>query len=272
MKTIIVPTDFSEISVNALYYAIELAKFINTDILLLHVIILPEIIEVPFRSKNISISENDASDKLEQLKERIIKKTDSTVCITLKVALGSLLEEINSIVLETETFALVIGIQGAGAAKRIMFGSNVFTLMSKLIIPVIIVPDEVNFTPLKNIGIAMDMKDVTKTIPSKTIRNIVHLFNSTLHILFVSKHKKVSTGMIAEYSSLQTNLAKYQPRFHHIINESAGEGILKFLKKGKIDLLLIIPKKHGFIDALFHKSISKDLAMNCRIPIMTIHN
>ena len=272
MKTIIVPTDFSEISINAIYYAMELAEYIKAEILLLHVVTLPVIIEVPFLSENINIMEKDATDQLEILKEKIMRQTESAVCISLKVAIGSLLEEINNIVGNIEAFAIVIGIKGAGATQRILFGSKVFTLMNKLNIPVIIIPDEVNFTPLKNIGVAIDMKDVAKSIPSKTISTIINLFNSSLHILFVSKHKKVSSGIISEYSSLQNNLAKYHPKFHHIINEDTGEGILNFLRKGKINLLLVIPKKHGFMDGIFHKSISKDLAMNCRVPIMTIHS
>ena len=271
MKTIIVPTDFSEISINAIYYAIELALIIKADILLLHVITLPVTIEVQFPSKNISIMEKEATQRLEILLDKIIKPSKSSISISIKVSVGSFLEEIKNHLVHIDTFAIIIGIKGAGATQRILFGSNVFTLIEELTTPVIIVADEVTFTPLKNIGIAIDLKSIIGTIPLNMISAIMNLFNSSLHILFVSQHKEVSSGEILQYSSLQNELAKYQPKFHHIISENIEEGIFEFLKKEEIDLLMVFPKKHGIVDAILNKSISKDLVINCRVPVMTFH-
>ncbi len=41
MKTLLVPTDFSSVSVNAMNYAVDMAQAINAGIVLLHVYNVP---------------------------------------------------------------------------------------------------------------------------------------------------------------------------------------------------------------------------------------
>ena len=58
MKTIIVPTDFSRISLNAANYAAEMASSINADLSLFHVCLLPITTygEVPYLIENMDPS------------------------------------------------------------------------------------------------------------------------------------------------------------------------------------------------------------------------
>ena len=64
MKTIIVPTDFSEISNNAAFYAAEMANAIKADILLSHIVSLPMAMsEVSIPPETIDLMMNDVSTK-----------------------------------------------------------------------------------------------------------------------------------------------------------------------------------------------------------------
>jgi nucleotide-binding universal stress UspA family protein len=49
MRTIIAPTDFSAVSLNAVNYAADLAVAINAELILLHVVQIPiTVSEIPF--------------------------------------------------------------------------------------------------------------------------------------------------------------------------------------------------------------------------------
>ena len=51
MRTIVAPTDFSSVSINALNYAADLAAAIEADLILLHVVQIPiTVSEIPFTS------------------------------------------------------------------------------------------------------------------------------------------------------------------------------------------------------------------------------
>jgi hypothetical protein len=48
-----------------------------------------------------------------------------------------------------------------------------------------------------------------------------------------------------------------EPRYHFITNDNTDEGILNFAEKMSIDLLIVLPKRHGFADKLVHASHTK---------------
>jgi nucleotide-binding universal stress UspA family protein len=48
-------------------------------------------------------------------------------------------------------------------------------------------------------------------------------------------------------------------------------GIEVAIGEHNIDLLTIIIKKRTFLDRLFHKSVSKQIAREVAIPILTLH-
>jgi len=61
------------------------------------------------------------------------------------------------------------------------------------------------------------------------------------------------------------------PTFHAIINENIEGGVAEFLQDHKIDWLLVIPKKYGFFENLFHKSRTKLLTQVSNAPVLALH-
>ncbi len=54
-------------------------------------------------------------------------------------------------------------------------------------------------------------------------------------------------------------------------NENIEEAIRQFSEENKLDLLIIIPKKHGLFNRLLHESHSKQMVVNTHIPVMSVH-
>jgi hypothetical protein len=52
--------------------------------------------------------------------------------------------------------------------------------------------------------------------------------------------------------------------------EYTVESILIFAGDHKASLIITVPKKHSFFSAIFHKSISKNLAYNSSIPLLSL--
>ncbi len=274
MKTIIVPTDFSEISNNAAFYAAEMANAIKADILLSHIVSLPMAMsEVSIPPETIDLMMNDATSDIEELKSQLQQHTGNTVNITYAIRMGDFTEEIADIAEETDVFAIVMGIQGADAAERMLLGSNAFSAIHKLPYPVIIVPAEAKYTGIKNIALACNMHDVSETIPVGNIEQLVSAFSCKLHVVYVSKPgKSMNPEVLPESLSVQHNLVAMHPQIHFLENDHVDTGILEFVQKEKMDLLLMVPEKRSFISSLFHKSVSNTVALGAHLPIMNIHN
>jgi nucleotide-binding universal stress UspA family protein len=168
MKTIIVPTDFSAVSINAANYAIDMALSIDADILLLHVAPLPVIVaDVPIPLTNDPYPFMSAEEDLEKMKKDLEKRSNNLVPITCQLRTGNFLQEMKNLNKEKAPFAFIMGSKGAGTTETFFMGSFVRTAIAGLKAPIIVVPPGAVFQTIKKIGLACDMKNVIYLRPLK---------------------------------------------------------------------------------------------------------
>ncbi len=274
MKTIIIPTDFSETSTNAAMYAADLACAIQANVTLIHVVSLPMTTsEMTIPAETIDLMMRDATKIINQLKSRIEQRTKNTIRVSALVRMGDFIEETRSIAAQTDLFAIVMGLQGTGAAERMLLGSNALAAIHRIPYPVIIIPADVHYVAVKNIAIACNMHDVNETLPVRDIEMLTNTFHSKLHVVYISKPgKKMKSEVLPEAISVQNDLSALDPEIHLLENDHVEAGLLAFVHDKKIDLLVMIPEKRNFISALFHKSISNEVALSAHLPIVNIHN
>jgi hypothetical protein len=74
----------------------------------------------------------------------------------------------------------------------------------------------------------------------------------------------------AESVILENHLRKFKPTFHFLVGDSLAERLNGFAREQQLDLLVIVPKKHGFL-ALFDKKHSGDIIGHSDAAILAIH-
>lgn len=273
MKTIIVPTDFSVIAENAMRFATDMAQHINASLLLLHIYQIPVAIgEVPMPLVNVEELQKSSEEKLKALKNDIEKLTACKVKVYTEARLGDVVDELQNVCATVQPFAVILGTKGSGALERMLFGSVTLSAMKHLDVPVMVIPPGARYKPVHKIGLACDFKNVVAATPEKEIKSIVKEFNAELHVLNVDYHNQHFEANTPEESFLLHNmLAEIKPEYHFIEKENVEEGINEFAETNNIDFVIVIPKKHQFLEGLFHKSHSKELAFHSHVPVMAIH-
>lgn len=274
MKTIIAPTDFSPISLNAVNYASDIACSINASLLLFHVCRLPlAFSEVPVPAENVTFLLEDAEEKIQRLKGDLVQKTAGKIKIHTEVKMGTVVPETENLCELLKPYAVVMGTQGSSALEKLFFGNNTIEAMKHLAWPLIVVPPEAKFTSIKKIGLACDLKKVAGTIPFAEIKLLVKEFNAALYVLHVNteNEKNHTVETMVESRSLQNMLEDLHPVYHFLNNGDIEDGLSKFAENNKLDLLIVVPKKHNIFDKLFHKSHSKKLVLHTHVPVMAVH-
>jgi nucleotide-binding universal stress UspA family protein len=276
MKTLVVPTDFSSVSVNALNYAVDMAQAINAGIVLLHVYNVPvAYTDAPVSPvSTISIEEvkRTTEERLEEMKRNILHITSGQVEVFTESRLGDTIDELEELCKSVDPLAVIMGSHGTTALERMIMGSTTLTVIRHLKHPVIVVPPGTTYHGIKKIGLACDFKDVVESTPVNYIRNIVQEFGAELYVLNVQTDRdedKEEPEMESAY--LDAILGDIHPVYFFLNKEDVVEGINEFAEKNNLDLVMIIPKKHRLIDSLFHKSRSKELVTHSHIPIVSIH-
>ena len=276
MKTIIVPTDFSPAAINAMHYALNMARVINAGIMLLHVYQVPVSYnnsDIPLPLMDIDELEKINEEKLQELKEAAERASSMKLKISTEVKLGDLADELETICTATQPFAIVMGTRGSGFVERLLVGSATLSVMRRLNWPVLVVPPGAIFKGIQKIGFACDFKKVVETTPAAYIKEWVKTFDATMSVLNVDHKKNAATVNAEEQSALLHGLLEEtHPQYFFIDNPDVEKGINEFAESNNLDLLIVIPRKHRLLDSLFQKSHTKELAYHSHIPILAVHD
>lgn len=275
MKTIVVPTDFSPVAVNALNYAAEMAVGLGASLTLLHVYQIPVSYtdsQAPLPVMNVSDIETLNQQQMNELKANLEKVTGGAISISTEVRLGVVEDELETICAELNPLAVVMGTRGASVVERLFLGSTTLSVLRKLTTPVVVVPPGAVYKGISKIGLACDFKAVADSIPSETIKQWVKIFDAELLVLNVDYDNRSFKPDTPEQAVvLHRLLADVKPKYHFIESESVEDGISEFAEKNNIDLIVTIPKKQRLLDRLFQKSHTSSLAVHSHIPILSIH-
>ncbi|MBX2925816.1 MAG: universal stress protein [Chitinophagaceae bacterium] len=276
MQTIIVPTDFSPVAVNAMNYAVDLAKVINASVTLLHTYEIPVSYtgtDVPLPVINIEDLEEMNQEKLSQAKESIERITGSELQIRTELRLGDFVTELEDLAKGLKPFAIVMGTKGAGFVERLFIGSSTLSALRHLTWPIIVVPPGCVFKGIQKMCFACDFKAVGESIPAEVIKQWVAAFNAELNVLNVDYNNKNFNKDTPEQSVvLHKILKEANPKYFFIDNENVEAGISEFAEKNNVDLIVVVPKKQRLLEVLFQKSHTAELAIHSHIPILSIHD
>ena len=274
MKTIIVPTDFSTTSNNAVNYAVDLGREINCSILLFHAYQVPvSMTDVPIVIISVEDLQKNAETKMAEEKKSLEQTAGGAIKIYAETKLGDTVDELENLCNRIKPFAVIMGTKGATGLERVFFGSTTLRTIKHLSWPVIVVPPDKKYSTIKKIGFACDFREVVNTTPTRFIKDFVKQFDAELHVLNVdykNSHFKPETP--EESVLLHTMLEDLNPKYDFIEDENIEAGIEKFAEKNNLDLVITIPKKHKLLEGLFRKSHTKDLVFHSHLPIMCVHD
>ena len=270
---IIVPTDFSAASVSAAAYAADFATAINAQLALVHIWHYPMISDVPVSADFIDQLIQDATDNIEQARKDLIRKTSGKLSVTASVREGFFINEMQSMCAEQADPIVIMGAHVTTNTERIIFGSTILSAVRNLTCPLIIVPNGTRFTGIHVAGLACDLRDVPRTVHTHELHRLFNQFHPTLNVLHVSstEHGMLDEEEVKGSNWLKSVLGAYHPAFHFIQDKNVSEAIKEFAGRNNLDLLVIIPKKHGLFNRLLHKSQSKQMVINTRVPILSVH-
>ena len=164
-----------------------------------------------------------------------------------------------------------MGSQGTTAAQRVLFGGHTVYAMKHLMWPLITVPPKVGFSQIKKICLACDFTNVLDSTPVEEIKRLIDDLHAELHVINSGREETYQPDTVFESGMLQEILAPLMPQYHLITGENADERIIAFVEDNNIDLLITLPKRHGLLQKIIHKSVSKQLILHSHIPVMAMH-
>lgn len=274
MKHILVPTDFSEFSLNALKVAAGFAKKSDAELHILHVVNIPshEVGIMPFQNQQ-NVAEGLFI--LKHIKKKFAELLGQDFLKGLKVhevlKFDDIYKAVQEYSKELSVDLIVMGTHGtSGFVNDFFIGSNTDKMVRLSDIPVLAVKDEVKSTDFKNVVFAADFDFGVNTAFYK-IKDIVASLSAKLHLVRIVTRddfyfSKPMLEIMEEFAK-DHNLKNYEC---HIFNsENVQEGINEF--KNLINADLIATATHGRrgLARLFNGSVTEELIDNTNVPVLT---
>lgn len=266
---LLVPTDFSDNSFHAAVYAVTLATVKpGSRIHLIHV--LTPIVNDPVVIRDI---EEEAIKSLEKINHELKSKCNTCI-ISHAVKIGETVSEINKAAKELNAGIIVMGIQGLGKGRRLLFGSNTVSLIESATCPVLVIPENSALIAPKKIVFATDYYDSDVDALQQLVP-IATAFDSEIvmvHVFDESDDEQSERHMINFMSAEIFKIISYSKITYQVYySEDTAQGIKKFCEFTGANLLVLSARKHSVFQKLFGKSVTKDLSYNGEIPMLIFH-
>jgi nucleotide-binding universal stress UspA family protein len=276
MKTILIPTDFSNFSENALNMAMLLAHSIDAKLLLCHVIQVPVAVgEIPYTvlEKEKMNLKQEAEIKLKAESRKI--EHAGGITFETRVLDGEVSSEILNTIKAEKVNLVIMGTKGVKNLADVILGSTTDQIILNSHCPVMAVPADIHFNKsLKRLTYATDYhkSDIQDLLQLIEIASSLKAQVNVLHVsgdeISAEQEVKMMSDFMKEVSSksIYNNLSFQILHGNNVIHK-----LQEYLKEESTDVLITSTHHRGLIERLFSKSNTLSLLQDSKVPIIAFH-
>ena len=279
MKNILIPTDFSENSWNAIRYALELYK---GEICTFHILntYTPVIPNNRFMASSIQPGllesgglENSKKGLSDTLKR--IKRTHKNTLHEFKTisSFSLLVDEIKDVI-EKEAIDLVItGTKGVSGVEEVFMGSNTVRIIKAIRnCPVLTIPKHFEYVQPKEIVFATDFKRYYSISELAPLMKLAKSFKATIRIVYVQNEIKALTEIQQFNLNMLRKYFKKLEFYVHTVSErnSVSNTLEVFADELEIHLLAMLNYQHSYMERITREPVVKRMAFHTHVPLLVI--
>jgi nucleotide-binding universal stress UspA family protein len=277
MKKILLPTDFSENSMNAIRYALQLFKNETCDFILLNTYTPVAIPAVTMGSGIGQFELNDALKNasetgLTSIRTRLENDFPNPNHTFSQISAFNILTSEIELLYEQEVMDLVVmGTQGASGMKEVFFGSNTAYVLRHTKCPMLIVPSDHTYTTPTQIAFPSDFNRYCDAKELSYLKSLADLHKSAIRVIHINENERLNDNQDSNVNILQQYLKDYEHSFHWIPEYVSKENaILEAVKELEIDILAMVNYSHSFLDRILREPVIKKISFHAEVPFFVI--
>lgn len=272
MKTIIFPTDFSDNSLQAFPYALDMAFLLGVDLILFNAY------RLPYSKSNLLVSildriQKDAEEELEKLKKKALADAKyKRLKITTLAWSGALVSSIHKLTHSHPDSLIVMGTKGADGLRESFIGSNTLEVIQATHCPVIAIPENAHNNKIEKIAMATDLKKFAHKEQLFPLIEMAKIAKASIEFVHVVRpQEEREEGERAYQMDKLLGLTKDVPTSVHFITDSdIINGLSEYIQNRKPGMLAMLSRKHTLFERLFLKSITHKLSFRTEIPLLVM--
>ncbi len=279
MKNILIPTDFSDNSWNAIKYAVKLYKKTRCSFHLLHVSNVNAYLggELSSISSSAMVLENNVIIDAKKSLQTLVKKIDS-ISLNIKhnfithVEDGFLIDAIKDKVEENKIDLIIMGTKGASGIKEAIIGSNTGDVITRVKCPVVVVPEEAIYIRPREIAFPTDYNMSYSSKILDTLLNVARIHESSIRIVHIRKREeKLTEEQETNKGILHDYFKDHDHSFDTITCNRLENALQDFTESRNIDMISMVAKNLNFFQQLLFKPTVEDISYHIKLPFLVLH-
>ncbi|MGZ8557733.1 MAG: universal stress protein [Chitinophagaceae bacterium] len=278
MKHILVPTDFSTCANNAVDFAVQSAKIIPAEIIILYVFEMKGNVYTDYMGVNMEFNQSlleEAFNKLALLKKSI-EETEGVVVKT-EILKGSINESIQEAAQDHHIDLIVMGTLGASGLKEKIWGSKTAKVIGNSKVPVMVIPLEYTWKkPAKFLMVTNHFEK--EPVILDFLFELADLYMAQVQVAVFTEEDEDNALTLLEHT-------RKAPQYEKMLREQYKEETLTasqlfgkdfeetlqdYIRQNQIDLLAMVTYQKKFPDSIFHRSMTKRMSYHTTIPLLAI--
>lgn len=276
MKTILLPTDFSNNSINAINYAMEMYKnevcnfyilnvqksssFISDDMMVVNT-------SATIYSTIVDVAKKSINNIIFKIRKHYNNENHSFKAI---VDYDNFVDSINQVSEKYKVDLIIMGTKGASGISKVLFGSNTVKVIQRGNVPVLAIPDNCKFTGLQKIGFKTGFKSLYNIEDIKPLKDIITFNKGKLYVLHVLNEGGYTNVLDKGIDLFEHNFDNPMFEYLQVKDNNIYEAIYVFIKNNSIKMITMCEPKNTLLERLFGTHTFETLAYNIDIPFLVL--
>ncbi len=274
MKTILIPTDFSKNSDNAVHFALELNKKLEAKAVLFHSYVVPAFAsDMPVVMPSDEELKGNAKKGMKNLKEKLQGEYPGMEIETM-ILDGYAEDEIVAATADKKTDLVIMGTQGASGLREVLIGSITAAVMEDTECPVLAIPENASFKGIHKMVFATNYAEND----FENIENVIDMarkFDAEVILLHISNGDLDTAYEFAAIETFKERIredSKYEKvNFKLLESRDVIDGLSFYLDEVRADMLAMSMHHRTFFQKIFNRSKTKRMAFHTHIPLLAFH-
>ena len=276
MKNILLLTDFSNNSINAMRYALQLFQDHKCNFFVLHVEISSSYI-----SDDLILSGNKTiyDTLVKESKHKLAKLTtklesefkNKNFSFELIVDHDIFTDAIKQVIASKAIDLIVMGTNGVTGAKEVILGSNTINVIRKIDCPTLVIPEGFTYKIPNEVLLPLDVFDSISGPAFTDVLDFTKRFSKKIHLLRIRPENADHKEDLKDMDHIRYFFKESHYEYHTVEGIPMEHVVNCYIQTHSIDLTALLVQTESFFERFFIDSSTTKISNKIRVPLLVYH-
>ncbi|MGB7785062.1 MAG: universal stress protein [Salinimicrobium sp.] len=276
MRNILLPTDFSQSSINAIFYALRLMRGTTCTF---HFLSIYKAWKYTSGDLMLSCSDDSVYDCLLQENEGKLKKLIENIEKSFPgedfdfetiSSYNVFTDAINNLLEQHHFDFIVMGTDGSSNITEQIFGSHTLRVIRKVNAPLLVIPNGKKCMIPRNLLLSLNIDTNPEQVSFEALQKLIGNQSFSLDILKIASEDENPEEEASREQAVKQLFEIYNPKYHKVSGVPAHQAIQTFVETAKIDFHVLPVKKEDFLERVFGSQLAK-IIYATKVPLLVLH-